>query len=137
MAEVQARYGAPTVECPLPDGSRAAVWSTQPMGQYAWATKIAPDGTVGPVEQILTDSEFRKVEIGVWDTERLRCTFGFPAEIKQVGLPSVRQTVWSYRYKEAGTWNSLMHVYISDDGIVQRLHPGPDPLFDRELWPFL
>lgn len=136
LAEVQARHGSPTIECPLPDGSRSMVWSTQPMGQFAWATRAAPDGTVGAVEQILTDAAFNKVETGVWTTEQLRCTFGPPADISTVGMPSVRETVWSYRYRQDGVWNSLMHVYVSDDGIVTRLHPGPDPLYETREWPF-
>lgn len=136
LADVQARYGAPTIECPLPDGSRNMVWSTQPMGQYAWSTQTSPEGTVGVVEQILTDAAFRKVEVGSWDTAQLRCTFGPPADISTVGLPSVRQTVWSYRYRQSGAWNSLMHIYLSNDGIVQKMHPGPDPLYERPEWPF-
>lgn len=136
LAEVQARHGAPTLSCPLPDGSRNLVWSSQPMGQYAWSTQVTPDGKVGVIEQILTDAAFRRVETGVWDEDRLRCTFGPPADISTVGMPSVRQTVWSYRYRQDGVWNSLMYVYLSDDGIVQRLHPGPDPLYETREWPF-
>lgn len=135
-AEVEARHGRPTVECPLPDGSRSVVWSTQPMGQQAWATRVSPDGRVGPVEQVLSDAAFRRIEIGGWDTDRLRCQFGPPAEITTVGMPSVRQTVWSYRYLQSSAWHSLMHIYVSDDGIVQRMHPGPDPLYEQIEWFF-
>lgn len=136
LADVQARYGAPTVDCPQPDGTRTLVWSTQPMGQYAWASRVGPDGRLGAVEQILTDAAFKKVEIGVWNTEQLLCAFGPPADTSMVGLPSVRQNVWSYRYRQAGAWNSLMHVYLSDTGVVQRMHPGPDPLYELPEWPF-
>lgn len=135
LAEVQARYGAPSVECPLPDGARQLVWSTQPMGQFAWATRAAPDGKVGQVEQVLTDAAFGQVEIGVWNGERLQCAFGPPAETTLVGLPGSRHLVWSYRYRQAGAWNSLMHFYLSDDGRVERMHPGPDPLYDPPEWP--
>lgn len=137
FVEVQSRHGQPTVECPQGDGSRLVVWSTQPMGHDAWATRVAPDGTVGPVEQVLTDAAFRRVQIGVWTTEQLRCHFGPPADISTVGMPSVRQTVWSYRYMQSGVWYSLMHIYVSDDGVVLKMHPGPDPLFETREWPFL
>ncbi len=135
-AEIQSQYGQPTVECPQPDGSRLVVWSTQPMGHNAWATRVAPDGTAGTVEQVLTDAAFRRVEVGVWDTQQLQCHFGPPADISTVGMPSVRQTVWSYRYMQSGAWYSLMHIYVSDDGVVVRMHPGPDPLFEAREWPF-
>ena len=106
------------------------------MGHNAWATRVSADGTIGAVEQVLTDEAFRRVQVGVWDTDQLQCHFGPPADISQVGMPSVRQTVWSYRYMQSGVWYSLMHIYVSDDGIVQRMHPGPDPLFETREWPF-
>jgi len=130
LAEVQARYGAPTTACPLENGERRLVWSSQPMGQYAWATTVTPDGRVGPVEQILTDTAFNHVKTGVWTRERLQCAFGPPAEVSVVGLPGARSLIWSYRYRQAGAWNSLMHFYLSDDGRVIRMHPGPDPMYD-------
>ena len=130
LSEVQARYGAPTHSCTLPDGQRRLIWSMQPLGQYAWATTVGPDERVGAVEQILSNAAFAEVKQGEWDHERLACMFGPPAEVSQVGLPSVRQEVWSYRYKQAGAWNSLMHIYFSEDGRVTRLHPGPDPFYE-------
>ncbi len=136
VSEVQARHGAPTVECRLPEGGRRLVWSTQPMGQYAWATVATADGTVGQMEQVLTDEAFRQVEPGVWTGEQLQCHFGPPAESSIVGLPSSRSQVWSYRYLQSGAWNSLMHFYLSEDGRVVRMHPGPDPMYDPPEWPF-
>ena len=130
LADVQARYGAPTVACPLENGARRLIWSSQPMGQYAWATIVSPEEQVGPVEQILTDAAFKQVKQGEWNKARLQCTFGPPAEISTVGLPGSRSLIWSYRYKQAGAWNSLMHFYFSEDGRVTRLHPGPDPFYE-------
>lgn len=137
LAEVQSRYGAPTVECPLPDGTRRMIWSTAPMGQYAWSTDVGSDGHVGRVEQILTDAAFEQVKEGSWDRDRLYCTFGPPADMSMVGLPGSVQHVWSYRYRQSGAWNSLMHMYFSDDGHVVRMHPGPDPMYDPPEWPML
>lgn len=136
LSEVQSRYGTPTVDCPMPDGTRRLVWSTQPMGQQAWSTVATADGKVGRVEQILTDQAFGQVKVGVWTAEQLRCHFGPPAEKSVVGMPSVRSHVWSYRYQQSGVWNSLMHFYLSEDGRVTRMHPGPDPMYEHEEWPF-
>ena len=61
------------------------------------------------------------------------CEFGPPAEQGGVGLPSSIQIVWSYRYKQNGVWDSLMHVYFGTDGErVTRFHPGPDPMYERD-----
>jgi hypothetical protein len=38
--------------------------------------------------------------------------------------------VWSYRYKEAGVWNSMMHVHFDERGIVRQMLNGPDPRYD-------
>lgn len=135
LSDVQARYGRGTVQCPLPSGGQRVVWSGQPMGQYAWATNVTPEGRVGQIEQILTDASFAHVETGTWDVDRLLCTFGPPAERATVGLPGTRQLVWSYRYRQSGAWNSLMHFYLSPEGQVTRMHPGPDPLFEAREWP--
>ena len=100
------------------------------MGQYAWGTTADQNNIISEVEQILTDRSFDKVKIGHWDQDRLVCNFGPPAETSVVGMPSVRQLVWSYRYRQSGAWNSLMHIYIGPNGEVTHLHPGPDPMFD-------
>lgn len=101
------------------------------MGQFAWSTVVDPQGSIGAMEQVLTDTAFKKVQLGSWTQEQLVCAFGPPAEISAVGLPSVRKTVWSYRYRQANVWNSLMHFYLSDNGVIERMHPGPDPMYER------
>lgn len=136
LTDMEARYGAPTIDCPLPDGTRHVVWSGQPMGQFAWATTVTPDGRVGQIEQILTDRAFATVKVGEWNADRLLCMFGPPAEKSEVGLPSNLQHIWSYRYRQSGAWNSLMHFYIGPDGRITRMHPGPDPMFEPVEWDF-
>lgn len=134
VSEAMAVMGKPRLSCPLPDGGQRLVWSTQPTGQYAWRADTDASGRiVGRVIPVLTDEEFRTVQSGRWTRQDVRCAFGPPAESSEVGLPSVRQVVWSYRYRQNGVWNSLMHIYFSNDGeYVTRMHPGPDPMFDPD-----
>jgi hypothetical protein len=132
LAEIQANYGAPNYRCTTETGMERVIWSQQPYGQYAWAANITPDGRAESVDLVLADPYFKRLAEGEWTPGRVRCTFGPPAQIETVGLPSVRETVWSYRYKQNGVWNSLMYVYFGHDGEkVTRFHPGPDPLFER------
>jgi len=136
LDQVVAQFGQPTVTCPADGGGQMLVWSTQPYGQYAWHTQTDAQGRVGPVRATFTDANFARLRVGVWTPQDVLCAFGPPAERVSVGLPSVRQIVWSYRYRQDGVWNSLMHVYFGRDGErVTNLHPGPDPLFEppREL----
>lgn len=128
---VTQKYGAPTSSCPLPGGGQRLVWSQQPLGQYAWGTNTTADGRVGPIEPILTDEAFHRLDTGEWSAERVRCEFGPPAEVREVGMKSVRQVTWAYRYRESGVWNSLMYLYMGADGtLLNRRHPGPDPMYD-------
>ncbi|MPS29363.1 hypothetical protein [Pigmentiphaga sp.] len=126
---VTARLGRPTLERPLPGGGQRLIYSSQPMGQYAWITDVGPDGKVIGTTQALTSERFRMLDSGHWDTDRLLFEFGPPAEITRVGLRG-EQIVWGYRFREDGVWNSLMYVYVTDKGVVTRYHPGPDPLME-------
>jgi len=121
------------MRCTAPDGGQTLVWSTQPYGQTAWRTHVNTQGRVAAIRPIFTDAEFETLRTGVWTQQDVLCAFGPPAERSSVGLPSVRQIVWSYRYRQSGVWNSLMYVYFGHDGArVTNLHPGPDPLYEPE-----
>src|SRR5690606_31421879 len=109
----------------------------QPFGQFAWGTNINPQGQIDGIRPLLTDQHFKVLDTGKWTPQQVTCEFGPPAEKSGVGLPSNIQIVWSYRYLQDGVWNSLMHVYFGTTGeFVTRHHPGPDPLYDRERFPF-
>lgn len=134
---VQAEFGKPTITCPRPDGGLRAIWSQQPFGQYAWGTNVTPDGLVGPVQQILSDKAFEQLSDGVWDAARVRCEFGPPADIDGVGLPGNIKTVWNYRYKQYGVWNSMMYVFFNPaTNLVVDHYAGPDPMYmyDDNWW---
>jgi len=139
-AEVQKQFGSPTITCPLAESGVRAVWSQQPFGQYAWATDVSPTGAVGPVVQVLDDNIFNELLVaGVSTADTVQCAFGPPANIGSVGLPSVRQTMWSYRYRQYGVWNMLMNVFFDPEtGLVVSHSPSLDPMYDDSLrWPFL
>lgn len=133
LAQVQAQFGAPNFSCTDRNGQQRVIWTTQPNGQYAWGANVDSAGNTDQVISLLTNQNFGKLDTGTWNQEQVRCEFGPPAEIGVVGLPSSRHDVWSYRYKESGAWNSLMHVYFDlYTGEVTRYHSGPDPMYNRE-----
>ena len=133
LQAVQAEYGRPNFQCTMPDGTQRVLWTQQPMGQYAFGSNVAADGSVVQVQNMLSDEQFRQLASGTWTPDMVRCMFGPPAVIDTVGLPSNRQIVWTYRYKQAGVWNSLMFVYFGTDGkLVTRHHPGPDPMYNGD-----
>ncbi|GAB2915169.1 hypothetical protein [Paralcaligenes ginsengisoli] len=131
LAQIQAKYGRPNFSCPEPDGGQHLVWSQQPFGQYAWGVHVNSAGQTDQVQSLLTDEHFQLLGKGTWTQQQVLCEFGPPALKDRVGLPSSDQLIWSYRYRQAKSWNSLMYVYFGHDGShVTRFHPGPDPMFD-------
>lgn len=126
-ASVQKRVGPPAQLVATPDGERW-LYPTGPLGQLSFAVEIGPDHKVKAVKQVLTDEHFAEIVRGSWDQKRVREEFGPPAE--ESVQPRRHATIWSYRYKQDGVWNSLMHIYFDPQGLVQDYHPGPDPLYE-------
>lgn len=77
---------------------------------------------------VLTDEMFATLKVGIATRENVLHTVGRPVE--QSYLPLRGLTVWSYRYKQSGVWDSMMHVHFDQAGIVREMMAGPDP--DRE-----
>jgi len=131
---VQAKLGAPTAV--YADGAdRSLEYATGPMGQYTWMARLGPDGRLASYEQVLTGEKFATIKIDQATKEQVLHTLGRPAERSRVAMHNYE--VWSYRYKEAGVWNSLMHVHFDQQGVVRQMMNGPDPMYDprdRGYW---
>jgi len=128
LAEVQAKLGTPRAVYRLPDGGQVLEYAGQPMGQFQHMATIGADGRLVSYEQVLTSEKFATVKIGRSTKDDILRTFGHPAETSRVAFHNYE--VWSYRYKEAGVWNSMMHVHFDEGGIVQQMINGPDPMYD-------
>jgi len=128
LAEVQAKLGTPRAAYPLPNGGQVLEYAGQPMGQFQHMATIGADGRLVSYEQVLTSEKFATVKIGRWTKDDILRTFGHPAETSRVAFHNYE--VWSYRYKESGVWNSMMHVHFDQQGIVQQMINGPDPMYD-------
>ena len=127
VAAVTAKMGQPTGVYPAPDG-QVLEYATGPMGQYTYMARIGADGRLVSYEQVLKGETFARIKIDQATKEDVLRTIGRPAERSRVALRNYE--VWSYRYKEAGVWNSLMHVHFDQNGVVRQMLNGPDPLFE-------
>ena len=105
-------------------------YPTGPMGQQTFFAYFDTDGKLRSYEQVLTSAKFATIPIDKADKEQVLRTIGRPAETSYLTLSKLE--VWSYRYKEADIWNSLMHVHFDSNGIVRRMESGPDPRYERE-----
>ena len=128
VAEVTARLGQPTAIYPEPDGGQDFEYRGQPMGQFQHMARIGPDGRLVTYEQVLTNANFAKVKVDRTTKDEILRMFGRPAEVSRVHFHNYE--VWSYRYKEAGVWNSMMSVHFDEVGIVRQMLNGPDPMYD-------
>jgi hypothetical protein len=131
LAEVVARLGKPDAIYPEPDGGQVYEYRGQPMGQFQYMARIGPNGRLVSYDQVLTSENFSRVKVDRWTKDDILRHFGRPAEVTRVHFHNYE--VWSYRYKEAGVWNSLMSVHFDQQGVVRQMLNGPDPMFDERL----
>lgn len=125
MAAVEGRLGRPTARFQV-GGDTVDEYGAGSFGQFTWMARYGPDGRLRSYEQVLTDEKFATVKLGVDDKTSILHTFGHPAETSYLSLRDLE--VWSYRYKQSGVWDSMMHVHFSRDGKVREMMAGPDPM---------
>lgn len=106
-----------------------------PWGQKTYMARVDPSGRVVSFEQVLTVQKFASIKVGEATKNDVLKNIGAPSETSYLSLRDLE--VWSYPYKEADVWNSLMHVHFDKDGVVRQMMNGPDPRFDPDLkFPF-
>lgn len=101
-----------------------------PWGQQTHIARLDGNGNLISYEQVLTSQQFSTVVIGQTTKENILHRFSIPAETSYLSLPKLE--VWTYRYKENGVWNSMMHVHFDKNGIVRKMLNGPDTWLEHE-----
>ena len=129
LATVQAKFGMPTAVFPAPSGT-VLEYRSGPMGQFTWMAQMGPDGRLVAFDQVHSADGFGKIKIDSATKDDVLRTIGRPAETSYLSLPDLQ--VWSYRYKESGVWNSMMHVHFDKAGIVRMMQNGPDPMYEEK-----
>jgi hypothetical protein len=126
---VKLKLGEPTATYSAGLGQELE-YATGPMGQSTWMAHIGADGRLEKFEQVLTGEKFATIKVDHATKDDVLRTVGRPAETSYVRLRDFE--VWSYRYKEAGVWNSMMHVHFDRKGVVQLMQNGPDPMYEEK-----
>ena len=129
LATVTAKFGQPSAVYPAPDG-QVLEYATGPFGQATYMARMGPDGRLVSFEQVLTSEKFGTLKIGSARKDDVLHTLGRPAERSYLALPDLE--VWSYRYKESGVWNSMMHVHFDRAGVLRMMMNGPDPMYEEK-----
>jgi hypothetical protein len=117
---VLARMGRPTRIVPLPDGERFQ-YSLQPFGQYAWMVDLDHAGKVVRARQVLDEQDFNRIQPG-WTRADVEREFGPPALVDRVA--SWPGPILTYRWKDPVGADMFYFVYLDQQGIVRRAHPG-------------
>ena len=123
--ELASRFGRPAAERRDADGD-VLIYSSAPLGQRASAAHLDATGRVASVEPLLNTEHFATIRVGQWNKQDVLDHFGTAAEFSRIQ----HFDVWSYRYREAETWNSLYSVMFDAQGIVRQVQNGPDPMYD-------
>ena len=124
-AEVIAICGKPFHE--MRDGDiHILEWTANNYNQYTYMAKIGPDGKLVSFEQVLTVEKFSTLKPGVSTKADVLKTVGHPNPFESEFLPLTGTEVWTYRYRENGVWDSMMHIHFNPDGTVKRLENGLD-----------
>ncbi|MEO6352142.1 MAG: hypothetical protein ABI575_09050 [Oxalobacteraceae bacterium] len=122
-AEVISLLGQPSAR--YQDGDETILaYVRGPWGQQTYMARLDADRHLKSYEQVLTTQKFATVKIGGTSQQDILRTFGKPAETSYLSLSDL--TVWTYRYKENGVWDSMMHVHFDRNGIVRKMMNGPD-----------
>ena len=128
MASVQSRLGRPSARFQV-GADTVDEYGAGYFGQFTYMARYGPDGRLVSYEQVLTDAKFATIKLGVDNKQTILQTFGHPAET--MGLPRRNLEVWSYRYKQSGVWDAMMHIHFSPDGVVREMMAGPDMLREK------
>lgn len=133
-ADLIAKRGPPTNRY-QDNNNHLLEYALGPWGQKTYMARIDASGKVVSFEQVLTIEKFASIQVGETHRNEVLRIIGAPSETSYLPLRDLE--VWSYPYKEANVWNSIMHVHFDRQGIVRQMLNGPDPRFDPDLkFPF-
>jgi hypothetical protein len=129
LPAVVAKFGQPTAVYAAPDG-QVLEYASGPFGQQTWMARIGKDSRLAAFEQVLTSEKFATLKIGTATRQDVLLALGRPAEHSYLALPDLE--VWSYRYKESGVWNSMMHMHFDRAGVLRMMLNGPDQMYEEK-----
>lgn len=125
LAEAQQRLGPPTGSFALPGGGQRVEYARGPLGKATWMLDFDPRGGLVKSEQVLTESRFNAIAVGM-PRDELRQMLGRPS--REWTLSFQNQTVWSYRYESL--FCLWFQVGIDASGRVADTGYYPDPICD-------
>lgn len=128
-AALRAKVGTPSAVHTLADGTLRHEYWPGPFGQFACMAQLDSAGRVAAFEQVRRTEAFARIRPDMSTKSEVLAVLGRPSEVSRVRLHNYE--VWSYRYKENGVWDSMMHVHFDEAGVVRLMQNGPDPMYEK------
>jgi hypothetical protein len=116
-ADVEAAMGRPAEKLKAADGDTIYFYPHQPFGRTMVAVRIAPQGVVRSVEQVLTEANLRKMVPGVTTREQAREVFGPPYHVAD--NRRMEREIWEYTMWSQTQWEHYLYLQFSPDGILR------------------
>lgn len=125
---VIARYGQPAMIYQV-GKIKVLEWPTHEDSQYAFMAQVDAHGKLIWYGNVRTTEQFSKVIVNQFNKNDVLVTLGHPSETEYLTLK--KQEVWSYRFREEGMWDSIMHFYFNGNGIVCNMEKTQDTRFEE------
>jgi hypothetical protein len=117
--DVEALMGRPAERLKAADGDTIWFYSHQPFGRQMYAVRIAPQGVVRSVEQVLTEQNVATLVQGVTTRSQVRELFGPPFETSNFHRQG--REAWTYTLYNASRQEFYLHLQFSNDGLVREV----------------
>lgn len=127
-ADVEGLMGVPAEKVAAKDGDTVWFYPRQPYGRESYAVRVAPDGRVRSVSQVLTLESAGKLTAGQSTTRDAREVLGPPSRVFRSRLGD--RDVWEYFLYDAIQTPYTLYVQSSPDGIVREVFTIRDPSLD-------
>lgn len=114
--DVRRALGEPAKSFAAADGSRTLVFPTGPYGTQTNMARLAPDGRLLRVEQVLSEDYFSRIANGQTTSQEVERLIGPPW--RTIDFPNLRQVAWDYRFLDAWGYTTDLSVMIDERGIV-------------------
>jgi len=119
QGDVEALMGAPTERLKAADGDTLLFYSRQPFGREMHRVRLAPDGRLRSIEQMLTEANVAKLVPGTTTRAQLREMFGPPYQTTT--FERMQRETWTWTMFNANQFDFNLSVQMSPDGIVREV----------------
>ncbi len=118
-AAVLHRMGSPVMEWTHADGSRQLAYPTGPFGVHTWMVRIAPDGRLERIENVLAEEHFARVKPGMSMEDVLQVLGPVDPSGGVTYFERRDELVWEWLY--CPDWRRLSRFYVLFDGTTGKV----------------